>query len=110
MRSTAIKRAYGANCLYATAERSWEQTLRAARAVLADDELWLVRWALIGQTTGHEWCACSVCDELRLMSPPTVKSDAVRCKMTLDCKGVMVRIAPRPFTSLAVKRSLGMIE
>jgi hypothetical protein len=104
-----IKRAYAAKCLYATAERSWQDVLVSARDVLDVRDLWVVHWALAGQTTGHEWCVCSSCAELALTSPPTAKSEPRRCRMTPDCKGVMQRIAPRPRLTQAVKKSLGMI-
>ena len=101
--ANVIRRAYAANCLYVTKERTIRETLAAAREIVDGSDMWLVHWALIGQTAGHEWCACSVCDELRLTSPPMR-----RCGMTIDCKGVMVRIAPRPRLTPAVKRNLGM--
>jgi hypothetical protein len=80
--------------------------LSRARRVLSPEEIWLVQWALAGQATGHEWCACGSCGELRLMDPPTPKGPRERCLMSFDCSGEMERIVKRPLTTERVKRAL----
>lgn len=88
-----------AHCLYATTDRPPPLVTSEARAYVADTELWLLEWALIGQRSKHEWCKCHVCHEVRLMKTPPgprSKSPAIGCDMTPRCAGHMVRIAKPP--------------
>jgi hypothetical protein len=96
----------GVNALYATSAMSAGVVLSRAALVLSAEDLWLVVWSLHGQATGHEWCSCSVCGELRLMDPPTPKGPRERCMMSFECDGEMERIVKRPLTTARVKRSL----
>jgi hypothetical protein len=82
------------SCLYATAGKSAGRVLAEARHVMPENLMWLVGWALAGQATGHEWCGCSQCGEIRLMELTRLEDE--RCKMTNGCGGHMQRIAPRP--------------
>ena len=103
-------------CLYATVDQPPAATVERARQVAGDNGAWLARWALKGQTTGHEWCYCSQCGEVRLMRPTGLKeTDAKKytddppaahayCKLTFRCTGHMVRIAKRPDMRAALRR------
>jgi hypothetical protein len=101
-----IERLNAANALYVTRELRAVDVLGAAAQQLSPEEMWLSRWALVGQSSGHEWCVCSACGELRLMKPPTPSGPRERCVMTYDCEGEMQRIVKRPLTTKKVKRNL----
>jgi hypothetical protein len=84
-----------AGLLYATADRGPRATLAALEASIwgHNTEIRLyVKWAIMGQMTGHEWHYCPICRQLRLMVP----AKARRCGMTPKCAGTMARISPRP--------------
>ena len=103
-------------CLYATKTVSAAVVLRLADFIEPDEWQWLVAWSLAGQATGHEWCACTSCGELRLMVRPTKSAPRScvtrpvmeRMATKRDCPGFMRAIAPRPLMTKAVKRNLGM--
>jgi hypothetical protein len=97
-----IELLYAKGALYATSDRPAGSVLAVATTLLPARKVFLAGWALQGQATGHEWCACGACGALRLVKPRAGTS----CKMTPGCEGLMVRIAPRPFLSLGVKASL----
>lgn len=90
--------------LYRTKDRDDVATMHAARELAEDiaqhepeqpdpvEMMTLSMWAVIGQVNGHEWFACDVCTEVRLMK---VKRN-VKCHMTPRCAGHMVRLSPRP--------------
>ena len=101
-----VQRLYSVSALYATSDQTAHAVLARASTLLTAEEMMIVSWALLGQATGHEWCACSKCGTLRLMDPPTPSKGKERCKMTYDCDGEMERIAPRARLTPRVKRNL----
>lgn len=105
------------DCLYARAGKSARQVMIEARPLTAGKP-WIIIAALLGQATGHEWCACSRCGEIRMMDPTGLKSEDLKrytedpppahpyCKMTPGCLGHMVRLAKRPTLTKRVKEAL----
>jgi hypothetical protein len=77
----------------------------------------LSEWALLGQLSGHEFCYCSRCESVRLMTPTGLKSEDAKqyttdppaaqpyCKMTPGCVGHMVRIVKRPVMTKRLRES-----
>lgn len=60
-----------------------------------------VIWAIQGQATGHEWQACTSCQEVQL-----ARLGRHRCVMTPGCKGSLQRLAKRPRLTAALRRQL----
>lgn len=110
-----------AGLLYVTTQQTRAQLMR--RLLQAEwssrpEVITLVLWAIQGQLTGHEWCVCTSCQEVRLMVPTALKdSDAksytdeppmahAYCHMTPGCLGHMQRIAKRPILTAKLRHIL----
>ena len=92
-----VMKLHEANCLYVTTYPA-SDVYYAAQEILPP-ELWpLSGWAIVGQMDGHEWCRCTNCHELKLMSPRKMK-----CAITAKCLGNMERIVPRPRLTKKIK-------
>jgi hypothetical protein len=107
---------HAAGLLYATAQltpRGLHERLEAhlwslyvSRAADADalaEHRWVVKWAVAGQRSGHEWRSCSTCGQARLVA----RGSRRRCGMTVYCDGVMERLVPWPRRT---KRLLASLE
>jgi hypothetical protein len=77
-------------------------TTQVSQADLLPGAHWITCWAVEGQRTGQEWCACDVCGEIQLIKPVVNR----RCHMTYHCRGHMQRIAPRPRLTKALIKAL----
>lgn len=105
-------------CLYATTDRAPALVIEEAAKLLSSKGRLLARMAINGQRTGHEFCYCSRCGELRLMEPTGLKQADQKkytedppaahpyCKMTPGCLGHMVRIAKRPVLTKRLREVL----
>jgi len=105
--SEAVTMLSQAGLMYATKDRSPADTLEQARLAMfrklpLDVVELVVRWALSGQLTGHEWHICHGCGQPRMVA---VRKDQ-RCHSTPRCNFVMVRIAPRPVLTKKLREAL----
>jgi hypothetical protein len=99
--------------LYATAGRRGSRTLEEALCWRPDPDVeMVVRWALEGQRSGHEWHICDTCDQPRLVAYEKTNRCAPDWNGTKGsgntpgCKGRMIRISARPLTTAKVKEAL----
>ena len=104
------------DCLYAKPERPPRLILGQAKEAFGIKGYDLTLAAILGQVSGHEWCYCSECGAIRLMTPTGLKESNVKaytddppaahpyCKMTPGCIGHMVRVAKRPMTTKRLLR------
>ena len=60
-----------------------------------------VIWAIEGQSTGHEWQACTSCQECQL-----ARLGRHRCVMTPGCTGKLQRLAKRPILTQRLRQIL----
>ena len=94
-----------ADLLYVTIYQTRAQLL--ARCLQADwsstpAALTTVIWAIQGQLIGHEWHACTSCDECQL-APITQRH---RCIMTPGCAGHLQRLVKRPILTARLRQIL----
>jgi hypothetical protein len=107
----------GMDCLYAKAGRPARAILKDTLA-LGSRAYFLSRSSIFGQLTGHEWCYCSRCGEVRMMKPTGLKDQDLStyttdpppahpyCKMTPGCLGHMIRVAKRPALTIKTRAAI----